>query len=82
MRRFESARRLKNNSEYGIFFNLQLPCRGGGIGRRTGLKILCPAKGVRVRVPLSALKDGRLVEVAYITIPSFKSFLTPDQAIK
>ena len=26
-------------------------CRGGGIGRRTGLKILGPAKGVRVRLP-------------------------------
>ena len=34
--------------------NSQLACRDGGIGRRTGLKILCPAKGVRVRVPLSA----------------------------
>jgi hypothetical protein len=29
-------------------------CRGGGTGRRTGLKILGPARGVRVRFPSSA----------------------------
>ena len=28
--------------------------RSGGIGRRTGLKILCSAMNVRVRVPPSA----------------------------
>jgi hypothetical protein len=36
-------------------------CRGGGTGRRTGLKILGLATGVRVRFPPSAviLKDLR-----------------------
>ena len=58
MQRFESARRLNklrdiSNSKKEIR-NSHYTCRDGGIGRRTGLKILCPAKGVRVRVPLSA----------------------------
>ena len=33
--------------------------RGGGTGRRTGLKILGPARGVRVRVPPPAINFGR-----------------------
>src|SRR5437870_541037 len=30
---------------------VRLQCRGGGIGRRPGLKIPCPERGVRVRSP-------------------------------
>src|SRR5205809_5301031 len=35
-------------------------CRGGEIGRRTGLKILSSARNVRVRVPPSALRINGL----------------------
>ena len=32
-------------------------CRGGGIGRHEGLKILWPVMAVRVQVPLAVLKE-------------------------
>ena len=36
----------------------RITCRGGGTGRRTGLKILGPARGVWVRFPPPALTSS------------------------
>ena len=42
----------KNSSTFAADFN----CRGGGIGRHEGLKILWPVMAVRVQVPPAVLK--------------------------
>ena len=39
--------------------------RGGGTGRRTGLKILSPYRGVWVRFPSPALKTKNLQELPF-----------------
>src|SRR5207245_6577253 len=40
-----------------LWFSIRL---GGGTGRRTGLKIRSPARGVRVRPPSRALSNNNL----------------------
>src|SRR5262245_46249502 len=50
---------MQNNFAYEIVTRVRL---GGGTGRRTGLKIRSPARGVRVRFPPQALSLKELPE--------------------
>ena len=67
---------MRKKFAYEIVTNVRL---GGGTGRRTGLKIRSPARGVRVRFPPQALvtKGGSmkillaLAIVLVIAVPSF-----------
>ncbi len=55
-----------------IFFERPICCPDGGIGRRAGLKILCPVVDVPVRCRLRVQKLSNLGAFCFLFLNSFR----------